>query len=179
MYNFRNFAADLEQIVSSAHSNMDIIRLGAGALRNLLNNNNLFSNEYINGLLDGTEDATVYHSQDNNFIIQVFTWEKNSQTPIHDHETWGIMGIYHNQLQVSEYQLVETSRPGNYDLNETESYYADKGSVCYVLPPDEEIHKVMNPTENLSVSIHIYGKPIKEYNIYDPENDEIIRRVCC
>jgi predicted metal-dependent enzyme (double-stranded beta helix superfamily) len=177
MYNFSNFTEDLENIVHSADSYKNLINASSESMRKLLANNDLIDNNFISQLLEGSTDCTVYKSNSNGFVVQVFVWEGGAQTPIHDHDTWGIMGIYRNQLKVTEYALKPLEQPGTFYLDQTQTFIADPGAVCYLIPPDEEIHQIINPTETLSVSIHVYGKTIDEYNIYDPENDKIIHRV--
>ncbi len=175
MFNFNNFVQELEGIVSSADSYKSIIDASSHSMRKLLANNYLLDDVFINGLLEGSEDCTIYKSDLNNFIVQVFVWEGWAQTPIHDHDTWGIMGIYRNQLKVTEYVLKQLDQHGSYHLDQTQTMVVEPGAVCYLIPPDEEIHQIVNPTDQLSVSIHVYGKTIEEYNIYDLENDKIIR----
>jgi predicted metal-dependent enzyme (double-stranded beta helix superfamily) len=177
MFDFNNFVQDLENIVSTADSYKTIIDASSDSMRKLLANDHLLDNNFITDLLHGKAEPTVYKSDDNNFIVQVFVWEGGCGTPIHDHDTWGIMGIYRNQLKVSEYTLKPLDQPDSYYLEKTQTYVADPGAVCYLIPPDEEIHQIVNPTDEVSVSIHVYGKTIDEYNIYDPENDKLIHRI--
>jgi len=174
MSDINKFVEELEQIVSTADCLKTIVDAGSASMQKLLGNSGLFEENYLNGLLTGHSESTVYYSDKNGFIVQIFAWEGGSQTPIHDHDTWGLMGVYRNQLKVTEYGLVAKEQPGEYALNQTDSYFAGPGSVCYLIPPHEEIHQIANPTGDLTVSIHVYGKRIDEYNIYDPENDQII-----
>ncbi len=174
MYDLSNFVQELEHFVTSAHSYREIIDAGANSMRNLLSNRELISNDFINGLLSGTERPLVYKSDKNKFIVQVFVWESGSETPVHDHDTWGLMGIYQNKLRVSEYDLKPIQNSGSFSLDETQNYIASEGDVCYVLPPHEEIHKISNNSGSLSISIHVYGKTIDEYNIYDLANGQVI-----
>jgi predicted metal-dependent enzyme (double-stranded beta helix superfamily) len=172
VYSIKDFSSDLEYIVSNSSSYEDIIRNGAYKMSSLLDNDVLFDNDFINKVRNNEIDNTLYRSTSNNFVIQLFTWEGNSTTPIHDHFTWGLMGIYYNKLKVVEYSLKKINN-NTYDLNETNTYIATEGDICYVLPPNEEIHKISNPTNKLSISIHIYGKPIDKYNIYDLEKNRM------
>lgn len=174
MYSIKDFSNDLENIVSVSSSYEDIIKETAYKMAFLLDNDNLFDNDYINKIRNHEIDNTLYRSTNNDFIIQLFTWEANSTTPIHDHFTWGLMGVYYNKLKVIEYNLKKIDNNA-YDLNESDTYIATEGDICYILPPNEEIHKISNPTDKLSVSIHIYGKNIDEYNIYDIEKNKIFR----
>lgn len=177
MYSFAEFTGELDRIVPSSRSYEEIIDKSAPAMFRLISNKSLLSEEYIKDLLCGKANPTVYLSKNNRFIVQVFVWEGGASTPVHDHHTWGIMGIYRNMLKVTEYELTPFDRPGQYDISETDSFNASAGNVCSVIPPYNEIHQISNPTGNVSVSIHVYGKEIDEYNIYDLENNRIIHKI--
>ncbi len=169
MYNFSNFNQDLEQIIDTSNDYKDLLNRGVKIMKKLISNQELFNQEWLDKLMNGEIDCTVYRSDKNKFVVQVFTWSSGSSTPVHDHETWGLMGIYRNSLRVAEYSY------HNKNIGITQEYVAQKGDICY-FPPDEDIHQIENDTNNVSISIHVYGKNIDEYNIYDLENNQVLRQ---
>jgi len=177
MYNFIDFAHDLEKVVSFGESYEEIIKESVPCMAKLIRNRNLFTPDYLDGLLNGESNPYLYKSERNEFVVKVFVWEPGSRTPIHDHLTWGLMGIYHNSLKVDEYELLFLDEAGNYDLSLIDSFSAPAGGICSVSPPDNDIHRVCNPTEELTVSIHVYGNRLAEFNVYDLENNQIIRQI--
>ena len=36
-----------------------------------------------------------------------------------------------------------------------------------MLPPYQEIHRIGNPTDRPSISLHVYGRDLDEVNVYD------------
>lgn len=175
MYNFSDFTAELEEIVSKSSSHQEIIHHSSNSMRKLLSNHQLINDSHISGIYDGSVEPTIYKSENNNFIVQLFTWDSGCQTPVHDHDTWGIMGLYENALRIAEYAFLPIDN--STELKEIQTYIAEKGDVCYIVPPDEDIHHISNHTDQRSISIHVYGKQIDEYNIYDLENNQIIHKV--
>lgn len=176
MYCFEDFANELERLLDTTGSYNEIIRNCTMYMKKLISNRELISQQTIDDIMSGSIDNTVYSSKRNDFVVQIFTWNAKSITPVHDHDTWGVMGIYYNKLFVTEYSLTNIDH-NSYDINVSQEYLAKSGDVCYLIPPDEEIHKIENITDSLSISIHVYGKPIKEYNVYDLENGQIIHNV--
>ncbi|MBC7475142.1 MAG: cysteine dioxygenase family protein [Candidatus Sericytochromatia bacterium] len=170
MYNFSNFVAELEEIVSKSSSDKEIIHHSSNSMKKLLSNHELIQDEHLSG------EPTIYKSADNGFIIQLFTWSPGCETPVHDHETWGIMGLYENSLKIAEYCFLPIDN-NQTELREIQTYVAEKGDVCYIIQPDEDIHHISNPSDQRSISIHVYGKQIDEYNIYDLENNQVIHKV--
>lgn len=172
MYNFSNFNQDLEQIVDSSDNYQSLITRGIDVMHKLISNQELIDKDWLERIMDGQDSNTVYKSDKNKFVVQIFPWWPGSTTPVHDHETWGLMGIYQNSLKVAEYSY----KNGESNPTVTQDYIAKKGDVCYLIPPDEDIHQIENITNDISVSIHVYGKNIDQYNIYDLENSEILRQ---
>lgn len=174
-YSFNHFIQELEHGIPRAQKPMDLIHTTAQGLQKLLGNDYLFEKHFIRALRDGYTDGNVYESPEHGFIVQVFGWAPGVQTPVHDHQTWGVMGVYQNQLKITEYGLKKTEHPGVFDINPTQEYLAERGSISYVLAPEDEIHHIQNVSEHYSVSIHVYGKKIEDYHIYDLEEGQIRR----
>ena len=97
-YNFNHFIDDLETYASSTHSYPDMIRSTIRSMQLLIDNPDLLTSEDMNYLLSGNT-RKIYQSPHHGFVVLVFGWHPGSVTPIHDHNTWGVMGIYQNQLQ--------------------------------------------------------------------------------
>ena len=174
-YSFNHFIQELEYGIPRAENPMDYIHTTAQALQKLLGNDYLFEKDYLRALRDGYTDGQVYESPEHGFVVKVFGWAPGVQTPIHDHQTWGVMGIYQNQLKVTEFDLEKTDAPGVYDIQTKQEYVAERGAIAYLLSPEDEIHHVQNIGDDYALSIHIYGKEITDYHIYDIEEGQIRR----
>ncbi len=104
----------------------------------------------------------------NRFVILSLVWMPGQGTPIHDHACWGAMGLIENSLEEVCYdRLDDGSRPGFAELKETRGTDVGKGSVAYLLPPYEEIHRIGNTTGKPTVSLHIYGRDLDGINVFD------------
>jgi predicted metal-dependent enzyme (double-stranded beta helix superfamily) len=176
MNNINYLAKSLEEIVSSSTNYTQLISRACSAMNQVIKNNNLFTEEHIQAVFEGKANSMLYKSPHNGFVIQLFTWGKNWATPVHDHDgTWGVMGIYRNKLMVKEYFAEHVPSQRQYNIEEIESYTAYEGNVCYFETEPYNTHKVWNPYDEMSISIHVYGKELKEYNIFDLENGKIER----
>ena len=101
-------------------------------------------------------------------------WSPGASTPIHDHGTWGVVGVLKGSLSITNYKWVKhLSHPNNKSILECDSISAKEGQTTFVLHPDKDSHMVGNPNTTYSVSIHTYGKELKRYNVYDIENNKI------
>ena len=102
------------------------------------------------------------------FVVVAMVWPPKEGTPVHDHGTWGVVGVAGGGLSVTNYiRNDDGSQPGHASLTELGTISARAGDATHVLPPDEDIHKVWNSTAEQSISIHTYGMTINRCNVFD------------
>jgi predicted metal-dependent enzyme (double-stranded beta helix superfamily) len=108
------------------------------------------------------------------FVVVAMVWPPKEGTPVHDHGTWGVVGVAEGGLSVTNYiRNDDGSQSGHASLAELGTISARAGDATYVLPPDEDIHKVWNSTTKQSISIHTYGKTIDLCNVFDVEANSV------
>jgi 3-mercaptopropionate dioxygenase len=76
------------------------------------------------------------------------------ETPIHDHLTWGVVGVYEGTQRETRFV-----RRGD-SLQETTSLRRQPGSITHLLPPDDDIHFVRNESTAPAVSVFVMGSNI-------------------
>ncbi|HEY9838857.1 MAG TPA: cysteine dioxygenase family protein, partial [Candidatus Obscuribacterales bacterium] len=174
-YGFDHFAAELEYLVPHSLHQQDLVKKLVTPMQKLLSNEELLPGDFVSSLVDGHIDGRVYTSPEHSFFVQVFAWAPGSTTPIHDHKTWGLMGVYHNQLQITEFTIVPTPEPGVFSLHQKDRFQAGRGMIASVTCPDDEIHHVENPSEHYSYSIHVYGAELDQTDYFDIESGRFYR----
>jgi predicted metal-dependent enzyme (double-stranded beta helix superfamily) len=86
------------------------------------------------------------------FSLVSFVWGPGQKTPVHDHLTWGVIGM----LRGAE-RCVDWSQNGAM-LAPLREHVLQPRDTCAVSPTIGDIHEVMNAVPNrASVSIHVYG----------------------
>lgn len=82
-----------------------------------------------------------------------------STTPVHDHLTWGLIGLYKGRQQEIVYRRVDQGETeGHAKLEVLEVRELKPGDIYYLLPPEGDIHAVKTITRFApSVSIHVLG----------------------
>ena len=101
----------------------------------------------------------VHTEPDGSFSIVALVWLPGQCTPIHDHVSWCVTGVYLGEEQEQRYELRGTEdSPHLVPVDETINAV---GTVCGFAPPGD-IHQVHNSCDVLSVSLHIYGADISE-----------------
>jgi len=95
-------------------------------------------------------------------------WGPGRETPIHDHQTWGVVGAVDSGVSVIDFHSPD-SETG--ELRERSSTSLQAGEVVEIIPPRlSNIHKMGNPSDHPLVSVHTYGDPAVLCRIYNPKN---------
>lgn len=169
-YGFDRFIAELEHIVPRSSHQHELVQRLVPSMQKLLSNEALLPHDFLRALIAGHHDGRVYTSPEHGFFVQVFAWSPGANTPVHDHKTWGLMGIYQNQLEITEYFVHQQPETGTQELELKQRFNAGRGMIACVTSPDDEIHDVRNPSQDYSFSIHVYGAELHQTDYYDSES---------
>jgi predicted metal-dependent enzyme (double-stranded beta helix superfamily) len=91
----------------------------------------------------------LYRAGDGSLSLFSLVVPPGSETPIHDHLAWGLVGLYRGTQEEEIY----TQRQGALELVERRSLEA--GDFYVLIPPRDDIHRVRTTSEETSVSIHL------------------------
>ena len=97
-------------------------------------------------------------------------WSPGQWTPIHDHATWGVVGIVEGVLE--EYAFVRTDKKGSdrISLERSGNVMLAKNSVISFVPNPDHIHQTGVAKDNkTTISLHLYGRAMNDYYKYDIE----------
>ncbi|WP_026986106.1 cysteine dioxygenase [Fodinicurvata fenggangensis] len=101
------------------------------------------------------------------FSLISFVWGPGQKTPVHNHGTWGLIGMLRGS-EISQGYEVSEQEPG---LVPTRHEVLNPGDIAYVSPEAGDIHEVINSFDDrVSISIHLYGANIGlvERSVYEP-----------
>lgn len=110
------------------------------------------------GWPDRFRTHVIHVAPDGDFSIVVVVWQPGPTTPIHDHVSWCVVGVYEGEEEEISYRLYEGD--GESFLVKHEVEVAHPGQVTTLLPPEEDIHRVTNAGTETAISIHVYGADI-------------------
>jgi len=89
------------------------------------------------------------------FSVVSFVWGPGQHTPIHDHGTWGVVGV----LRGAETSTGFTQSTAG--MKEGSALTLEAGDVMVLSPTAGDIHRVCNAlADRVSISIHAYGANI-------------------
>jgi len=164
-YALGGFIRDLEDIVTAEHDQARIVAGVEPLVQRLVGSDDLswLKPEYRQlpqgktGVASGYGQYCLYRRGTALSVI-VFCWGPRQGTPIHDHLSWGVLCFIDGMEKETRYKRVDDGTNAEYaQLEEVGVHYTEKGRTSHLVTPSRDVHKVENPGDTPSVSIHVYG----------------------
>ena len=147
-----DFVSDAEQLIADPHAI-------AARLAGLLEQDGWLAPEHQLPGTDRYRQHLLYVAPSRHLSVVALVWRPGQRTPIHDHVSWCVVGVYRGVEQETRYRLVD--RGGIEQLEYVETIEAHPGHVEALVPPAENIHVVEAGGRGLTISIHVYGADIE------------------
>ena len=149
---FAAFARDAERAIDDPHEI-------AERLRGLLAADGWLAPEHQRPGRDTYRQHLLHVSACRRLSVVALVWLPGQRTPIHDHVSWCVVGVYRGVEHEVHYRLVEEA--GGERLLPTGTFQAPAGHVEALVPPAENIHAVTAAGPGKTISIHVYGADIE------------------
>jgi 3-mercaptopropionate dioxygenase len=111
----------------------------------------------------------IHVAADERMSLFALVWLPGQWTPVHDHGTWGVVGILQGTLEERSYMApgaitadtgIHLKRGGVVLLKEK--------SITSFVPNPDHIHMTGVPaSREMAVSLHLYGRNMNSFHIYD------------
>ena len=113
----------------------------------------------------------LHADAEDRFSLLALVWKPGQGTPIHDHPSWGVIGVLRGRMRFTNY--APSTEEGQNCLVPVETFIGPAGSVGTVYPPAMDLHRMDNcSSDEVAVTLHAYGCLVKEFHIYSPETGE-------
>jgi predicted metal-dependent enzyme (double-stranded beta helix superfamily) len=169
----RAFVADVQAIIATASSPEEACESLRPRFAELLADPDWLSAEYRvaapeSGMGGGIGQWLLYRGEDHSLSLFSLVVPPGSETPIHDHLAWGLVGLYHGEQDEEIY----ARRDGALELVERRSLVP--GDFYVLIPPRDDIHRVRTTSADTSVSIHLLTNDTGCVwrHSFDPESGE-------
>ena len=115
----------------------------------------------------------IFIDENDTMSLFALVWLPEQGTPIHDHGTWGVVGIVEGVMSESNFIRVDglgNDATAGIELVDGGDILLSSGSVTSFVPNPDHIHIARNPDPSRRVvSLHLYGHAMAGFNIYDKE----------
>ena len=101
----------------------------------------------------------LHEEPDHDLAVAALSWLPGRGTPPHDHGTWGVVvGVEGDEVNTFWKRTDDGAKPGHAVLEKLQEKVFPPGAVIGLTP--DIIHSVRNDGEDISVSLHVYGRNI-------------------
>lgn len=112
----------------------------------------------------------VYDAPDASLSLYAIVWLPGQWTPVHDHGSWGVVGIVEGVLEERNYVRLSPDRGADDGIALVRGgvILLNRGAVSSFVPNPDHIHVTGVPSERpRAVSLHLYGRMMSSFNTYD------------
>ena len=112
----------------------------------------------------------VYDAPDASLSLYTLVWQPGQWTPVHDHGSWGVVGVLEGVLEERSYVRLGADRGADtgIDLARGGVILLARGAVTSFVPNPDHIHVTGVPVDRArAVSLHLYGRMMNSFNMYD------------
>ncbi|KAF1085104.1 hypothetical protein SPSYN_01240 [Sporotomaculum syntrophicum] len=187
--NLEQFCQQFKALLDQKPEWPELLVNGRAMLSELVSNHDWFKDTLSRLVLDQVflqnqwqsidpNDIQLYFSPDKAFSVRAFIWEPGVCYPIHDHGAWGIVGAHINQVRERKFARVDDGLDVNHaEVKQIADATLSPGETTFVLPLHDGIHQMQALNNQVAVSIHVYGTPIRKgfIHYYDPHFNTAIR----
>lgn len=146
---FASFVRDAERNIDDPHAI-------AARLERLLALDGWLAPEHEAGSQDSYRQHLLHVSKRRRLSVVALVWLPGQRTPIHDHVSWCVVGVYRGVERETHYRLT-----GRDELAPVGTVEARAGHVEVLVPPAENIHRVEAVGDSKTISIHVYGADVE------------------
>ncbi len=112
----------------------------------------------------------VYAAPDDSLSLYALVWMPGQWTPVHDHGSWGVVGVAEGVLEERSYVRLSPDRGADTGIELVRGgiILLSHGAVTSFVPNPDHIHITGVPQERpRAVSLHLYGRTMNSFHMYD------------
>jgi predicted metal-dependent enzyme (double-stranded beta helix superfamily) len=165
----QRFIDDVGLVVAGTDDQYEITERVAPLLAALLASGYRLPPAFVQPSPDRHLNYPLYLAPDDSWCLVVVVWNVGQRTPVHGHETWGVVGIYSGAEREIRYVKPTGSSAGK-ALTPAGEQQWERGQVTVCCTTDDDVHSVVAVGDEPTIGIHIYGGNIGTLNrpSYDP-----------
>jgi len=148
----RTFVRGFTELVDETTEEATLLATGRGLLAELISGDDWLPDEYATARADRYAQYLLHCDPLERFSMVSFVWGPGQRTPVHNHTVWGLVGVLRGSERSEGYEL----RDG-LPVAGGENQVMSRGQVDAVSPTIGDWHRVTNASDDVSISIHVYG----------------------
>lgn len=174
-YSLQDFIQDSRAIISEGQQPASNVQQIVPLMQRLLNGKKEFLQaDHFIACNDHYARNLIYLDPSKLLSLYALVWQPGQWTPIHDHGTWGVVGVHEGVLEERNFMRGDTQSTDHDDdikLLRAGVIMLPPNAVTSFVPNPDHIHITGNPSKDKRVvSLHLYGNAMAGFHVYDAEN---------
>jgi predicted metal-dependent enzyme (double-stranded beta helix superfamily) len=170
-YDLESFIADVRRVSVAALEPADAVTRIVPLMERLLAGDRSFLRpEHRLSDPDHYRRNALYLSADGDLSLYALVWLPGQWTPVHDHGSWGVVGVVEGVLEEQSYVCPdgEICADANIRLQRGGRIVLREGSVSSFVPTPDHIHATgVSADRAPALTLHLYGRNMTTFHIYD------------
>jgi predicted metal-dependent enzyme (double-stranded beta helix superfamily) len=166
----QDFIREMEELTTIETDPRCITELGKPLLQQLVSHPDAIEERFQRGGSHGHGRYLLHRAP--RFNVTAVVWRPGDVATAHNHRTWGMIGVIANEIQESRFRrLDDGTKEGYAELETTDVLVHTPRAVSVLIPPEDDIHEMLNHTPRHTVEIHVYGKDLVDLERlrFDPD----------
>jgi predicted metal-dependent enzyme (double-stranded beta helix superfamily) len=170
-YTLERFVHDLRDVAARTPDPREVVARVTPLARDLaLDGRWVEARHYACDETQGFGVHLLHEEPDHTLAVFAVAWLPGRGAPPHNHGTWAVVaGVDGPEKNIFWRRLDDRSRPGHAEIRPQAEKSFGPGEVIAFQP--DHIHSVVNETDRVTLSLHVYGKHVNytERSSFDPE----------
>ncbi len=174
-YSMDHFIEDVQRIMSSGNNRSLIVEQIEPLLKRVMLRDDLVQESLKTEMSDGRYSYTFFRAEDESLAITAPAFLPGRPISVHDHLTWGVIGVYSGQQKTTRYRRVDRGESeGTAELELYSDEVLNRGATYPLIPPDD-IHRIEALGDKPGISIHVLGTDLKHQkrHVFNPEDGTV------
>ena len=171
-YDLDTFLADCRSCTQEFVAPADIVQEISPLMLKLIRHQDFLKPEHRQCSEGHYARNPVYVCKTGNLSLFTMVWQPGQWTPVHDHGTWGVVGILEGILEERNFIRVDDRQRDDSGiiLQRGGNLMLGSGSVTTFVPNPDHIHRTgVSRHRTQAISLHLYGRDMNNYHVYDLE----------
>ena len=165
------FVADAHAVIACHEDAAERVTMIAPLMRRLLGSDRSFLQpDHFCSNPERYQRNAIYISPDGSLSLFALVWLPGQWTPVHDHGSWGVVGVVQGLLEERSYMAIDGEITGDVGIRLRRGgvILLNPGSVTSFVPNPDHIHMTGVAEERETcVSLHLYGRNMNSFHTYD------------
>ena len=170
-YGLEQFIDDAEAAAGNSPEPVDCVLAVAPLMHRLLQGERLFLEpRHFRDDPGHYARNAVHIAEGNGLSLYTLVWNPGQWTPVHDHGTWGVVGVIRGVLEERNFIRMdhENQTDAGIVLARGGPILLGENTVTTFVPNPDHIHKTGVPEDReQTVTLHLYGRTMNSFHTYD------------